>query len=88
MSEARPTTDVIAFPSDDARDMLTPILREGAQKMLATAIELEAHAWIEERACLRDENGRRLAVRNGHQGLACVNAVSSVAMSCSNGLGS
>ncbi|MCP3904494.1 MAG: IS256 family transposase, partial [Planctomycetes bacterium] len=67
MSETKPTTDVIAFPSDDARDLLTPILREGAQKMLATAIELEAHAWLEERASLRDENGRRLVVRNGHQ---------------------
>ncbi len=44
MSETKPTTDLIAFPSDDARDMLTPILREGAQKMLATAIEIEARA--------------------------------------------
>ena len=67
MSETKRTTDVIAFPSDDARDMLTPILREGAQKMLATAIELEARAWLEERASLRDENGHRLVVRNGHQ---------------------
>ena len=67
MSETKRTTDVIAFPSDDARDMLTPILREGAQKMLATAIELEARAWLEERASLRDESGHRLVVRNGHQ---------------------
>ena len=67
MSETKPTTDVISFPSDDARDMLTPILREGAQKMLAMAIELEAQAWFDERSSLRDENGHRLVVRNGHQ---------------------
>ena len=67
MSETKRTTDVIAFPSSDTRDMLTPILREGAQKMLATAIELEARAWLEERASLRDESGHRLVVRNGHQ---------------------
>ncbi len=67
MFETKSTTDVITFPSDEARDMLTPILREGAQKMLATAIELEAQAWLEERATLLAENGRRLVVRNGHQ---------------------
>ena len=67
MSETKPTTDVISFPSDDARDMLTPILREGAQKMLAMAIELEAQAWLEERSSLLDEHGHRLVVRNGHQ---------------------
>ena len=67
MFETQPTTDVIAFPTSDARDMLTPILREGARKMLAMAIELEAQAWIDERSTLRDESGRRLVVRNGHQ---------------------
>ena len=67
MSETKPTTDVISFPSDDARDMLTPILREGAQKMLAMAIELEAQAWLQERSSLLDEHGHRLVVRNGHQ---------------------
>ena len=67
MFEIKPTTDVIAFPTDEARDMLTPILREGAQKMLATAIELEAHAWLQERASLLDDCGHRLVVRNGRQ---------------------
>jgi len=47
--------------------MLTPILREGAQKMLAMAIELEAQAWLQERSSLLDEHGHRLVVRNGHQ---------------------
>lgn len=63
----QPTTEVIAFPSDEARDLLTPILREGARKMLAMAIELEAREWIEARAELRGEDGHRLVVRNGYQ---------------------
>ena len=67
MFDAKPTTDVIAFPTSDAQDMLTPILREGARKMLAVAIEFEAQVWLEERASLRDEHGHRLVVRNGHQ---------------------
>ena len=67
MFEAQPTTDAITFPSEDSRDMLTPILREGARKMLSMAIEFEARAWLDERASLLDENGRRLVVRNGHQ---------------------
>ena len=65
--QQQPTTDLIEFPSDPSRDLLTPILREGAQKMLVTAIELEAREWIEERATIRDEDGHRLVVRNGHQ---------------------
>jgi putative transposase len=65
--EQQPTTDSIVFPSPEMSDLLTPILREGAQKMLATAIELEVHQWIKQRAELRDDHGRQLVVRNGHQ---------------------
>jgi len=65
--QQQPTTDLIEFPSEQSSDLLTPVLREGAQKMLAMAIELEARVWIEERATLRDEDGHRFVVRNGHQ---------------------
>ena len=65
--QQQPTTDLIEFPSEDSSDLLTPILREGAQKMLATAIELEAREWIEARATLRDDEDHRLVVRNGYQ---------------------
>ncbi len=61
--QQQPTTNLIEFPSEQSSDLLTPILREGAQKLLATAIELEASAWIEERAAVRDEDGHRLVVR-------------------------
>ena len=65
--QQQPTTDLIEFPSEQSSDLLTPVLREGAKKMLAMAIELEARVWIEERATLRDEDGHRFVVRNGHQ---------------------
>ena len=55
---------------DDARAELTAgldeIVREGARRMLAAAIEAEADGYVDAFAELRDENGRRLVVRNGH----------------------
>ena len=61
------TTDLIAFPFEESKDVLTPILRDGARKMLAMAIEIEGQGWIEQQGPLRDEGGRRLVVRNGYQ---------------------
>ncbi|MFR9799975.1 IS256 family transposase [Streptomyces sp. MS06] len=43
------------------------IVREGARRMLAAALEAEANAYIAELADERDDDGRRLVVRNGHQ---------------------
>ncbi len=57
------TTDAIEFPAESTKDVLTEILREGAQKMLATAIEVEVDAYIEQHADQRDANGRRFAPR-------------------------
>jgi putative transposase len=53
----------VALPG--ARDCLTEILRQGAQRLLAEAIEAEVAEWIEERKHLRDAAGRRQVVRNG-----------------------
>ena len=53
------------WPSE-AGDVLTSILRDGARKLLAQAIDSEVQDWIDEHAELVDENGRRLVVRNGH----------------------
>lgn len=47
------------------RDALTEILRAGAQKMLAAAIEQEVAEYVADRTGLVDEDGRRLVVRNG-----------------------
>lgn len=49
-----------------AGDALTEILRTGAQRMLAAAIEKEVADYVGKRKDLVDENGRRLVVRNGH----------------------
>ncbi len=47
------------------RSALDELLRRGAQKMLASAIELEVEQYLAEHAALRDDNGHRLVVRNG-----------------------
>ena len=61
------TTDSTRMRATEASDVLTELLRQGAQKMLATAIEAEVGEWIAARQDLRDEDGHRLVVRNGHQ---------------------
>ena len=48
-----------------ASDVLTDILRAGAQKMLKTAIEQEVSDYVNARTDIVDENGRQLVVRNG-----------------------
>jgi putative transposase len=44
---------------------LDELAREGARRMLATALEAEVAAYIEEHREERDEQGHRLVVRNG-----------------------
>ena len=55
---------------DDARAELTAgldeIVREGARRMLAAALEAEVDAYIEAMAGELSDRGRRLVVRNGH----------------------
>ena len=46
--------------------LLDDIVREGARRMLAAALEAEVDAYLTELAAERDERGRRLVVRNGH----------------------
>jgi transposase-like protein len=61
------TTDEIRFPEVSSRDVLTGILREGAQTLLAQAIEAEVGAYIEAHQDQRDDRGHRLVVRNGYK---------------------
>jgi putative transposase len=51
---------------EDLAAGLDEIVREGARRMLAAALEDEVAAYIAAHAGERDENGRRLVVRNGH----------------------
>ncbi len=63
---AQSTENVIEFPSESSRDVLTEILRNGARDMLGGAIEEEVADYLRAREHLRDEAGRQLVVRNGH----------------------
>ncbi len=63
------TTDpeVIQFRSNfEERSSLDEIAREGAQRMLQSAIEEEVNEFLLAHDNRRDENGNRLVVRNGY----------------------
>ncbi|MER7900712.1 IS256 family transposase [Streptomyces sp. NPDC096046] len=46
--------------------LIDEIVREGARRMLAAALEAEVNAYIADLADQRDDDGRRLVVRNGY----------------------
>ena len=56
----------LTFPTTTAADVMTQVLREGAQRMLAQAIEAEVASYIDAHAHITDEHGHRQIVRNGH----------------------
>ncbi len=52
--------------------LIDEIVREGARRMLAEALQAEVDAYIAQFAGERDADGRRLVVRNGtHQSRGC-----------------
>jgi transposase-like protein len=72
-------------PDPAGRDSSAPaplideIVREGARRMLAEALQAEVDAYIAAFAADRDENGRRLVVRNGyHQSRQVLTSAGSV----------
>ena len=60
------TTRTIDFPSTTSQDVLTEILREGAQRLLSSAIEAEVAEYIDARRHLVNRAGHRQVVRNGY----------------------
>jgi putative transposase len=64
MSES--SNRVVGLPGSPAADVLTSVLRSGAQRLLAEAIEAEVSGWIEDRQHLTNAAGHRQVVRNGH----------------------
>jgi len=61
------STGLSAFvPASSATDALTEVLKRGAQKLLAAAIEAEVAGYIEQHSEVLDANGHRLVVRNGY----------------------
>src|SRR3954451_15418145 len=60
------TTDIRIVPTAPSQDVLTDLLWDGARRLLAQAVEAEVAAWIDDHAHLKDDQGRRQVVRNGH----------------------
>jgi len=57
----------VVIPEQMAGELdLDQLVREGARRMLAAALEAEVDDYLAARAAERDEHGRRLVVRNGH----------------------
>ncbi len=59
MHESSSATSTIPAPG---RDVLTEILRDGAQRLLGQAIEAEVDAWIDQHTQLRDEPARLIGL--------------------------
>jgi putative transposase len=53
-------------PATSSPSLIDEIVREGARRMLAEALQAEVDAYISQFAAERDEHGRRLVVRNGY----------------------
>ena len=59
---------IIAFPApEEGADYLTQVLRDGARRLLAQAVEAETAAFLARHADEFTEDGRRRLVRHGHQ---------------------
>jgi putative transposase len=62
---AERSSSTVSFPGVFSKDVLSDVLRQGAQRMLAQAIEAEVAEWIDGHAEVTDGQGRRQVVRNG-----------------------
>lgn len=69
-------TRLLSVVTDDGStqsgSLIDEIVREGARRMLAAALEAEVDQYIAELAAETDESGRRPVVRNGHHQLRTV----------------
>ena len=60
------TSDMRIVPLPETKDVLTEVLRQGAQRLLAQAVEAEVAGWLEQRHECIDAQGHQQVVRNGH----------------------
>ncbi len=60
-----PDLSLVLPVGEQESPLIDRIVREGARRMLAAALQAEVEAYIERFAGERDENGHRLVVRNG-----------------------
>ena len=63
-----PKDTVIEFekPEPFVDDPITDILRSGARKLLAEALETEIEIFLSQYSALKDPQGRKRIARNGH----------------------
>ncbi len=68
VTDSEPTlaTPGLTTPETTGGSLIDEIVRDGARRMLAAALEAEVAAYIAAYADQLDTNGRRLVVRNGH----------------------
>jgi len=59
-------TKAVPFSQAASSDILGDVLREGAQRMLATAVEAEVEEFLQRFETVRDGSGHRQVVRNGY----------------------
>jgi transposase-like protein len=57
----------IKKPDAFVDDQITQIIRQGAKRLLAQALEAEIELFIKQYAELKDESGKQLIVRNGYR---------------------
>ena len=55
----------LVVPAATSQDVLTEIIRDGAQRLLGQAIEAEVKGWLESHEYAVDKNGHRQVVGNG-----------------------
>ena len=58
---------IVSFSDPAFRDELSDLVREGARRIIAQAVEAELNTFLNEHAEARDALGRRAVVRNGYQ---------------------
>src|SRR5499427_4698553 len=66
LDAAAATADPPAAEAATGGSLIDEIVRDGARRMLAAALEAEVAAYIAAHVGEVDERGRRLVVRNGH----------------------
>src|SRR5436190_20047112 len=59
-------TKGMPFSQASSADILGDLRREGAQRMLATAVEAEVEEYLQRFESVRDASGHRQVVRNGY----------------------
>jgi len=56
-------------PGESTEDPLTEVLRQGARKLLAQAVEDEVTEFLAEQTDIRDDQGRQMSVRKDRETL-------------------